>query len=279
MDNKSFKDCFGKDCSSIKNKKLFLFDMDGTIYCENKLFDGVKELLESIKSEGKNFVFITNNSSKSVMAYVQKLLGMGLDVNENNFLTSTQATILHLKNNHPCAKVYAQGTKSFIGELKNNGIDVTEEYDESVDVILVGFDNEITAQKMRTTCKMLTLNKNAVYYATNPDYVCPVDFGFVPDCGSMCFSYEKATGRKPIYIGKPHPEMINIAIKKFGCEKSETIVVGDRIYTDIASGNNAGVETVLVLSGETSLNQYVQSEIKADFVLNSVKEILEIKEN
>ena len=271
------KDFLGKNCESLKEKRLFLFDMDGTIYCENSLFDGVKELLELIKSEGGKYVFITNNASKSVNDYIKKVQNMGLEVDKDNFLTSVQATVLHFKKHHAGARVYAQGTKSFIKELVDSGLNVTEEYDESVDVILVGFDTEITAEKMRTTSKMLTVKKDVPYYATNPDWVCPVDFGYIPDCGSMCFGYEKATGRAPVYIGKPQPAMINIAMEKFGFTKEQTLVLGDRLYTDIASGNNAGVETVLVLSGEATMKDYEESPVKSTYVLNNVKELLEIK--
>ncbi|MBQ8427254.1 MAG: HAD-IIA family hydrolase [Clostridia bacterium] len=272
-----FKDCLGKNCDKLKDKKLFLFDMDGTIYCENSLFDGVKELLNAIKKENGHYVFITNNASKSVNDYIKKIQNLGLEVDKDNFLTSVQAAVLHFEKHHNGARIYAQGTKSFIKELKDSGLDVTEQYDENADIILVGFDTEITAEKMRITSKMLTVKKDALYYATNPDWVCPVDFGYIPDCGSMCFGYEKATGRKPTFIGKPQPAMINIAMDKFGFSKEETLVIGDRLYTDIASGYNAGVDTVLVLSGEATMKDYEESDIKPTFVLNSVKDILEIK--
>jgi ribonucleotide monophosphatase NagD (HAD superfamily) len=115
---------------------------------------------------------------------------------------------------------------------------------------------------------------NVPYYATNPDWVCPVDFGYIPDCGSMCFGIEKATGKKPIYIGKPEPAMIFSVMEKFGYEKTDTVVFGDRIYTDIASGYNAGVDTVLVLSGEATMKDYDESEIKPTYVLKHIKEML-----
>ena len=167
--------------------------------------------------------------------------------------------------------IYAQGTKSFILELKANGLNVTEEYDENAVCVLVGFDPEITGAKMRTTCRMLMLG--TPYYATNPDWVCPTEFGAVPDCGSMCFGYEKATGRKPVFIGKPQPEMIYACMEKFGAEKAQTVVIGDRLYTDIASGVNAGVDTLFVLSGEGTLKDLEESEVKPSFVLNSVNEL------
>ncbi len=271
-----FRDYFSKDYSLLKNKKLFLFDMDGTIYRENTLFDGVIELLDSIKSCGGHYVFITNNASKSVEDYIKKINSLGITADESNFLTSVDATILHLNKHHKAQKVYAQGTKSFIKALKDAGIKAREEYDESAKVILVGFDTELTAEKMRITSKMLTNVKNATYYATNPDWVCPVDFGYIPDCGSMCFGYQKATGRTPIYIGKPEPTMINIAMEKFGYNKEQTLVLGDRLYTDIASGVNAEVDTVLVLSGEATIKDVSQSEVKPTFTLTSVKELLSL---
>ena len=271
------KDYLGKNCLRLKDKRLFLFDMDGTIYCENNLFDGVKELLDIIKYEGGHYVFITNNASKSVNDYIKKVQNMGLNVDKENFLTSAQATVLHLRKHHNGARVFAQGTKSFIKELKDGGINVTEEYDENAQVILVGFDTEITAEKMRVTSKMLTVKKDVPYYATNPDWVCPVDFGYIPDCGSMCFGYEKATGRYPVYIGKPQPAMIDIAMEKFGFSKEATVVLGDRIYTDIASGYNARVDTVLVLSGEATMKDYEESEIKPSFVLSDVNQLLQLK--
>lgn len=270
------KDILGKDYTCLREKKLYLFDMDGTIYRENDLFDGVLDFLDIIKKQGGRYVFITNNASKSVNDYIAKINKMGIKADESNFLTSVQATVLFFNKEYKGQRVFAQGTKSFINELKNGGINVTEEYDSDAKIILVGFDTEITSEKMRLTSKMLTEVKNAKYYATNPDWVCPVDFGYIPDCGSMCFGYEKATGRTPIYIGKPQPAMINIAMEKFNCTKEQTIVFGDRLYTDIASGVNAGVDTVLVLSGEATMKDYNESEIKSTFVLQEIKEMLKL---
>lgn len=266
------KDYFGKDLTVLKNKKLFLFDMDGTVYMENRLYKYVSELLEKIVELGGHYVFITNNSSKSVKDYIKKLGDMGIKCTEDNFFTSTQAGSLLLKDRFEDKLIYVQATDSCKAELKRSGLNITDSYDEKACAILVGFDSEITGEKMRTTSKMLT-KLDVPYYATNPDWVCPVEFGYVPDCGSMCFGYEKATGKKPIFIGKPNPMMVNLAMSKFGVKPKETLVVGDRIYTDIASGYNAGVDTVLVLSGESKIEDYNASEIKPDFLLENVGEI------
>ena len=267
-------DYFGKDAGPLKNKRLFLFDMDGTIYQENTVFDGTKQMLDYIRDSGGRYVFITNNSSKSVKDYMDKVHQMGLSAEAENFFTSTQATILYLKEHFPGALVYCQGTKSMISELLHAGIRVTEEVRDGIDVVLVGFDMELTMQKLRNTCEILTCQSPA-YIATNPDECCPVSYGetagFVPDCGSMCYGIEKATGKRPVFIGKPEPTMIDIVRNKFGCTREETLVIGDRLYTDIASGNNAGVDTVCVLSGEASEEDIRSSEEKPTYTFRDIK--------
>lgn len=271
------KDYYGKDCSLLKDKKLWLFDMDGTVYLGNKLFDGTTELLEKITADGGKYVFITNNSSKGIEDYVKKVTAMGIKADESNFYTSVDAAIMLLKERFGKGLIYAQGTKSFIKNLKSGGLNVTEKYDENSECVIVGFDTELTLEKLSATCR--TLLMDIPYYATNPDWVCPTEFGYVPDCGSMCFGIEKATGKTPVFIGKPNPVMIEEVIKKFGAEKSDAVVIGDRIYTDVASGVNAGVDTVLVLSGETTAEVCNESKIKPSLVLSGVKEILKISES
>lgn len=267
-------DYFGKNTDCLNDKKLFLFDMDGTIYCENDLFDGVIELLETIKKKGGRYAFITNNPSKSVQDYVKKLFNMGIkDVCEDDFFTSAQAAVAVMKEKFGNGLIYTQGTTSYIEGLKKSGLNITQEYTKTASAVLVSFDPELTGEKLRTTCKMLT-HFDIPYYATNPDWVCPVDFGYIPDCGSMCFGIEKATGKRPVYIGKPEPMMIFTLMKKFGYEKNEVVVVGDRLYTDIASGVNAGVDTICVLSGEATLSDIENAEQKPTFVLKSIKDIV-----
>lgn len=268
------RDYFNKDASSLKGKKLFLLDMDGTIYNENELFDGTLDLLDEIEKIGGRYVFITNNSSRSVKDYIAKVNRMGIRADAENFFTSAQATILYLKEHHPGRLIYCQGTHSLVSELREAGIRVTTEFSDEAGVILVGFDTELNFEKMTTTCRML--GRDLPYIATNPDFVCPVSFGYVPDCGSMCISYEKATGRKPMFIGKPEPTMIQIAMEKWGYSKDETLVIGDRLYTDIASGLNAGVTTICVLSGEAVVEDIVNGEQKPTFTFGSVKDVYEI---
>ena len=258
---------------SLKNKKFFLLDMDGTIYLDNDLFDGTLDFLSHVKSSGGRYLFVTNNSSKSTSAYVEKLAKIGIDSREEDFLTSTDATCLYLKR-YEGKKFYVSGTKSFESQLKESGVITTTEIEDDIYGIVMGNDTELTFKKLDDVSRLLT-ERELVYIATNPDWVCPVVFGYSPDCGSMCQGYERATGKKPMFIGKPQPTMIFEVMKKFGAAPEETVVIGDRCYTDIASGNNAGVDTVCVLSGEVTLEEVNEAKgvEKPTFLLNHVKEI------
>ncbi|WP_026766265.1 HAD-IIA family hydrolase [Selenomonas ruminantium] len=268
------RDYFGKDSSKLKNKKLWLFDMDGTIYEEGHVFDGTFNLLDAIVEQGGRYVFITNNSSKSVIDYIQKVNQLGIRADIENFFTSSQAAILYLKQNYPGAKVYCQGTKSFVEELGNAGIDVTEEV-KPVDIVLIGFDMELTTEKVRNTCEILS-TQDVDYIATNPDWACPVSFGFIPDCGSICLMIKNATEKWPKFIGKPEPTMVQIVMEKFGIESNDTVVVGDRLYTDIAAGLNAGVQAICVLTGEATVERIINSENKPSYTFESVYDIANI---
>ena len=270
------KDYFGKDASSLEKKKLFLLDMDGTVYLDELLFEGVPEFLSMIEKRGGRYVFITNNASRSVNDYVAKMHRLGLrHITAEHFFTSAQAAFDLLVEQHKDDLIYVQATKSLLEEYKAKGLNVTTEYTDKAGAVLVGFDPEFTGDKVYTTCKMLTKH-NLPYYATNPDWVCPVDFGYIPDCGSMCQSIERATGKAPVFIGKPEPQMIFTVMKKFGYTKEETVVIGDRLYTDIASGNNAGVDTICVLSGEVTLAdiEKAQGVEVPTYVLNGIKDFV-----
>ena len=265
------RDYLGKE-ADLGGKKLWLLDMDGTIYMEDRIFDGTLDLLAAVRARGGRYVFITNNSSKSVSDYLNKVRAMGIPAGEEDFFTSAQAAVLLLREKHPGAKVYCQGTASLVRELRQGGVDVTTEV-EPVNVVLTGFDLELTSEKLRRTCQILTEQKNVPYYATNPDLVCPVSFGYVPDCGSMSIMIRNATGRYPVFIGKPEPTMIRIVMEKFGCTKEQTVVVGDRVYTDIASGFRAGVDTIGVLSGEATLEDFRSTDTPPTWLFENVREI------
>ncbi len=253
---------------SLKNVKLFLFDMDGTLYLGNILYDFTIELLNAIKDIGGRYLFMTNNSSKSVNAYIEKLAKLGIKADKEDFITSSQATSYYLKNHHKNATLYVCGTQSLKDEFISEGFKVTENIDE-VDCIVMGNDTELTFKKLWDISYMLTIKPDMPYVATNIDYVCPTEFGFVPDCGSFCDMIFNATGKKPIFIGKPEALMPQLAMAMTGYSKEQTAVIGDRIYTDIKSGINAGTVTVLVMSGETTYEVLEKSEDKPDYVLEN----------
>ncbi|MBE6565126.1 MAG: HAD-IIA family hydrolase [Ruminococcaceae bacterium] len=257
----------------VQNLKLYLFDMDGTLYIGEKLFDFTADLLAAIKERGASYMFITNNSAKSVSDYVKKLKRLGIDADESEFFTSSQATAYYLKKHLPAARLYVCGTRSLKEELEREGFTVTDRLDE-VDCIVMGNDTELTFQKLHDVSKLLLTRKDIPYIATNPDYVCPTEFGSVPDCGSFCDMLYNVAKRRPIVIGKPEPLMPMLAMERAGCTPEQTAVIGDRIYTDIKSGLNAGAVTMLVMSGETTPEILSQSPDKPDLVLADAGELL-----
>ena len=260
---------------SLKNAKLFLFDMDGTLYLGDNLFPFTKELLSTIREKGGKYLFLTNNSAKSVADYVLKLKKLGIDSCEDDFLTSSQATAFYLKKHNKNDRLYVCGTESFKKELVKEGFIVTESVEET-DCIVMGNDQELTFKKLHDISYLLLTRKDIPYIATNPDYVCPTEFGSVPDCGSICDMLYNVSGRRPVFVGKPEPLMPILAMEKAGCESFETVVVGDRIYTDVKSGLNAGTLTVLVMSGETTKEILEASPDKPRYVFESAEAILNL---
>ena len=258
----------------LRSMKLFLFDMDGTLYLGNRLYPFTIELLETIKKAGGKYLFMTNNSSKSVNDYIKKLRGLGIESTREDFITSSQATAYYLHKYHEGQTLYVCGTESLKEELRMEGFTVTTEL-EKVECIVMGFDTELTFQKLHDVSYLLLTRPDLPYIATNPDLVCPTEFGSVPDCGSVCIGIKNATGREPIVIGKPSPLMPELAMERLGIAKEQSCVIGDRIYTDVKSGLNAGITGILVLSGETTLEILEASEDKPHLVLESAAEILE----
>ncbi len=257
----------------LKSKKLYLFDMDGTLYLGDRLYDFTIELLETLKATGRKYLFMTNNSSKSVEDYIKKLAKLGIPSTRDDFITSSQATAYYLKQHHWGQKLYVCGTQSLKRELEMEGFTVTENIDE-VECIVMGFDTELTFQKLHDVSYLLLTRESIPYIATNPDYVCPTEFGSVPDCGSVCDMIYNATKKRPVVIGKPSPLMPLLAMDQHGYSKEETAVVGDRIYTDVKSGLNAGITGILVLSGESTLQTLAESDVEPHLVLEDASEIL-----
>ena len=245
--------------------------MDGTVYLGEHLFKGAKETFEYFKQNEISFVFLTNNSSHSLKFYVDKIKRMGIECNEDNFYSSIDTTIRYLKDQN-VKTLYVLGVKTFKEELKKH-FTVIEEYQEGTpDVTLVSFDTELVYDELKTAC--LYIQKGSRFIATNMDYRCPIEDGYyIPDCGGLCKWIEMCTDKKPLFLGKPEPTMINQVMEKFGVSKEETMMVGDRYYTDIVAGLNAGVDTVAVLSGETTLEEFNNAERKPTYILDSIADL------
>ena len=262
-----------KTQKDLKNIELFLLDMDGTIYLGEDVFDGAVDFIKTIIKKNKKYIFLTNNSSKNKFDYINKLHRLGFPASEANIFTSGMAMGIYLNENYKGKKVLLSGTKALEDELRDNyNINLVN---EGGDVAVMGFDTELTYPKLRAICD--ALDSGVPFLATNPDLVCPIENKrYIPDCGSMCIMLENATGRKPTYIGKPSPYMIDILSKELGISKEKIAVIGDRVYTDIASGYNAGALTICVLSGEATLKTIEESKIKPDFIFDSVKDLIDL---
>ena len=262
----------------LQTIKLYLFDMDGTLYLGERLYDFTIDLLRTIRATGGRYLFMTNNSSKSVEDYIKKLEKMGIAATREDFITSSQATAYYLHKHHEGQTLYVCGTESLKAELRREGFTLTENTDDT-DCIVMGFDTELTFRKLHDVSYLLLTRPEIPYIATNPDLVCPTEFGSVPDCGSVCQMLQNVSGRLPVVIGKPSALMPQLAMEKWGVAGSQTCVIGDRIYTDIKSGLNAGTLTVLVLSGETTKEILEASEEKPHLVLSDAGEIRDALKN
>lgn len=257
----------------FKGKKLFLLDMDGTIYLGDQLFDGTLDFLRQVREQGGKYLFVTNNSSRSVSAYVDRLAGMGIPASADDFLTSVDALIWYLRGKYDDALIYAFGTRTFRQQLSEAGFRITDRLEDGISLLVCGFDTELTFQKLEDAC--ILLGRGVDFIATNPDWVCPTAWGSVPDCGSVCEMLFRAAGRRPKFIGKPQPEMALLSMERYGFTPEETVLVGDRIYTDIACGVNAGVDTAFVLSGEGVPEDVQRFDVHPTGTYQNIREIYE----
>lgn len=258
---------------NLSGKKLFLFDIDGTLSVGSTLFDGSMDLLNYIDSVGGRSYYITNNSTNSTDSYIEKFAKWNIKTTANLFVTAGYVSMLYLKEHFLNDKIFVIGTGSYVGELKKNGLNITEEPEDDVKCVLVAFDNELTYKKTEYACELL-LTKDIPYLATNPDLRCPAPFGFVPDCGSICSMIDNTVGRTPLYLGKPNKILVDMCLADSGFSREQTLVVGDRLYTDIACGINGGCDTCAVLTGETSREEIASSQYKPSYTFENVRELL-----
>jgi len=259
-----------KELFKIKEKKVFFFDLDGTLYLGNKLFEGVFELIELLIRHHKKFYFLSNNSSKSTKDYLKKLTNFKLNITTENIILSQHPTIAYLKK-EGYKRVFLMGTSSLKNEFKGEGFELTEDNPE---IIVLAFDKELTYERLTKATRFLL--SGIPYIATHPDDRCPIEDGYIPDAGGIAALLQKAAERMPRVFGKPNKEMVLFKLEQLGMKPEHAVLFGDRLYTDIQMGKNANITTCCVLSGETTLESLKNSNLKPEFIINGVWELIEI---
>ncbi len=247
---------------------MFVLDMDGTFYLGDRLIEGSLEFLQKVKDTGRRFVFFTNNSSRIPSFYQKKLEKMGCFVDQSEVITSGNVTIAYLQTNYADKKVYLVGTPLLVESFEEAGINLVQ---EDPDVVVVGFDTTLTYEKLEKACTYI--RNGATFLATHLDINCPTEDGFIPDCGAMCALITKSTGVEPRYLGKPFPETMEMVLKITGCTRDEIVFVGDRLYTDVATGVKNGAKGFLVLTGEADMKTVEESEVKPTCIYDSLLDI------
>ena len=236
--------------SILEDKKLYIFDMDGTIYLGNQVFPFAIRFIEHLRAAGKRVLFFTNNASHSTDFYVQKLSRLGFSPTREEIMTSGDVTIEYLKRHRAGKSVYLVGTDELVENFRENGIPMLTGKEERADIVVTSFDTTLTYEKLDNACRLV--RGGAEYLSTHPDFNCPTETGFIPDSGAIAAFVTASTGKTPTYFGKPYRETIEMICEATGLDCSEMCIFGDRLYTDIAVGKRHGVTAVLVLSGETT---------------------------
>ena len=254
----------------LQDIQFFLLDMDGTVFLGPHAIPGAPEFIRFLHDTGRRYLFFTNNPSGNAAQYSAKLQRMGIGAAPEDILTAGEATARYLAHETPYRRLYVLGTPSFEGELRRWGLEPVQ---EDAEAVVLSFDKTLTYAKLEWAC--LLLDKGLPYIATNPDRVCPMDYGAIPDCGSMAALIASATGRTPQFIGKPDPLMARMGMEKIGALSGKTAMVGDRLYTDIEMAHRAGITGILVLSGETQAADLKHAQHAPDHVFLSVKELME----
>jgi HAD superfamily hydrolase (TIGR01457 family) len=259
------------DNDSLAKVRCFLLDMDGTFYLGEQLLEGALRFIDVLRQQGRDFLFLTNNSSKDSQQYAEKITRLGLSISREKVLTSGEATAMHLQRQKPGARVYIVGTPALENEFVERGFVITH---EMPDFAVLGFDTTLTYAKLWALCDLV--RADVPYIATHPDYNCPTGTGFMPDIGAMIAFVKAATGREPdLIVGKPNQLFVEKAAERVGVPLSAMCMIGDRLYTDIALGATTGIPTVLVLSGETRADEVPMSPHQPSYIFQNLGEVAE----
>lgn len=255
----------------LNEKSLFVLDMDGTFYLGNKILEGSLDFIRKLGETGKKFMFFTNNSSRTSEYYISKLAKMDCHIKDEQIATSGDVTINYLRKYYENKKICLLATPIVEKHFRDSGIFLDN---TNPDAVVIAFDTTLTYEKLTLAC---TLIRNGCdFIATHPDFNCPTEDGFIPDCGAMCAFITASTGKKPKYLGKPNRETVEYILDRSGLTLDDIVFVGDRLYTDIATAYYHGATSLLVLSGETKLEDLENSDVKPDYVFPGLGKVAEI---
>ena len=257
------------DIEKLSAVRGFLLDMDGTFYLSDRLLEGALRFIDLLREQKKEFLFLTNNSSKHRRQYAEKISRLGLPIPEELVLTSGEATALYLEEQHPGADLFLVGTPSLEDEFRQHGFRLVQQKPQ---FLVLGFDTTLTYQKLWALCDFV--RAGVPYIATHPDFNCPTETGFMPDVGAMIAFVMAATGREPdLVVGKPNRLIVDAAALKMNLQVSQLAMIGDRLYTDIALGQSSGITTVLVMSGETKIEDLKGSPFQPDYTFQNLARV------
>lgn len=255
---------------SIAEVKCFLLDMDGTFYLGDRLIPGSLEFIDAVRKSGRDYLFLTNNSSKNVAYYVAKLSRMGLAVPPEKVLTSSQATAAQAAARFPGRRAFVLGNEYMRSELAEGGVIIDQ---VNPDYVIVGYDTTLDYAKMTAVCDFV--RAGLPYIASHPDFNCPTETGFAPDVGAIMAFIEASTGRRPdLIVGKPCAGIVQAALRRTGLAAGELAMVGDRLYTDVETGLQNGMTAILVLSGETTPEMAAASPTKPHYTFGCLRDMI-----
>jgi NagD protein len=253
----------------LHNKKAFICDMDGVIYHGNRLLPGVSEFLEWLKKEGKDFLFLTNSSERSPRELREKLSRLGLEIGEEHFYTSALATAAFLSQQCPGGSAFVIGETGMINALYNAGFSMN---DSNPDYVVVGDTRSYSFEKIEQAVNLVL--KGAKLVGANPDLTGPIEHGIAPSTGALMAPIELATGSKAYFVGKPNPLIMRHALKRLGHQREDTVIIGDRMDTDIIAGIESEITTVLVLSGVTHREDLKRFAYGPRYIFDGVGDIV-----
>ena len=256
---------------ALKDVKLFVLDMDGTVYLGDRMIPGSAEFIHTLENDpDREYIYFTNNASRVPEIYVQKLKKLGLETDISRIITAGDVCAEFLEKEYPGARIYLNGTDVLKENWLKRGLHLVQ---EDPDVVVQSFDTSLTYEKMDKICRYV---RNGVpFIATHMDINCPTEDGFMPDCGAMCALITASTGVTPRYLGKPFKETVEMLERITDIPAAQMAFVGDRLYTDIATGVNNGARGFLVLTGETTIDMVPGSEVQPTCIYESLGEMIQ----